>query len=275
MVFQAYTPFSPLDRYIERIFYYEGLSPTHRMDRFLPDGNTELIIDLTENTQYIYDNETLAEIQACRHTWVSGVRTRPITIPSGRGSKMLIVAFRKGKAYPFHPLPMSEITDMVLGAELIFGRDILDLRERLLAAPSIDRMFLLVETFLLQQAGNLLSSDIASNCVEYVVASIINKPTGLSFQQLSHQIGYSQKHFISLFKKQVGVPPGQYMKIMRFQKAVLEIEKAGSVHWSEIALRNGFYDQAHFIHEFKNYSGFTPGEYMTRKTSLLNYVPVQ
>jgi AraC-like DNA-binding protein len=136
-------------------------------------------------------------------------------------------------------------------------------------------MFLLVETFLLQQAGNLLSSDIASNCVEYVVASIINKPTGLSFQQLSHQIGYSQKHFISLFKKQVGVPPGQYMKIMRFQKAVLEIEKAGFVHWSEIALRNGFYDQAHFIHEFKNYSGFTPGEYMTRKTSLLNYVPVQ
>lgn len=275
MVFQAHILFSPLDRYIESIFYYEGLSPAHHMDRFLPDGNTELIIDLTENTQYIYDNETLAEIQACRHTWVSGVRTRPITIPSGRGSKMLIVAFKKGKAYPFYPLPMSEITDMVLGAELIFGRDILDLRERLLAAPSIDRMFLLVETFLLRQAGNSLSSDSVSNCVEYAVASIINRPTRLSFQQLSDQIGYSQKHFISLFKKQVGVPPRQYMKIMRFQKAVLEIEKAGSVHWSEIALRNGFYDQAHFIHDFRNFSGFTPSKYLTIKTGLLNYVPVQ
>jgi hypothetical protein len=274
MVFQAHTPFFPLDRYIESIFYYEGLSPAHRMDRFLPDGNTELIIDLSENTQYIYDNQTLKEIQACRRAWASGVRTRPITIPSGRGSKMLIVAFKKGMAYPFYPLPMSEITDIVLGAELIFGRDILDLRERLLAVQSIGRMFLLVETFLLQQAGHSLPADIESNCVEYAISSITSKPTRAGFQQLNDQIGYSQKHFINLFKKQVGITPGQYMKIIRFQKTVLEIEKAVPIHWSEIALQNGYYDQAHFIHEFGRYSGFTPGEYMIRKTGQLNYVPV-
>ena len=275
MIFQAHIPISPLDKYIECIFYYEGLSPAHLMDRFLPDGNTELIFDLTENMQYIYDNETLAEIQACQRTWLSGVRTQPITIPSGRGSKMLIVAFKKGKAYPFYPLPMNEITNLVLGAELIFGKDILDFRERLLAAPSIDRMFLLVETFLIRQAGDSLVSDIVSNCVEYALASIINRPTRLSLQQLSDQIGYSQKHFISLFKKQVGVPPSQYMKIMRFQKTILEIENADPIDWSQIALRNGFYDQAHFIHDFRNFSGYTPSKYLTTKTGLLNYVPVQ
>jgi AraC-like DNA-binding protein len=40
-------------------------------------------------------------------------------------------------------------------------------------------------------------------------------------------------------------------------------------------LRNGFYDQAHFIHDFRNFSGFTPSKYLTIKTGLLNYVPVQ
>ena len=64
------------------------------------------------------------------------------------------------------------------------------------------------------------------------------------------------------------------MKIIRFQKAILEIEKAVPVHWSEIALQNGYYDQAHFIHEFRTYSGFTPGEYIIIKTGQLNYVPI-
>jgi AraC-like DNA-binding protein len=244
------------------------------MDRFLPDGNTEIVFDLSDGTQYIYDNESLAAIQTCRRVWVSGVRTQPITIPSGRGSRMLVVAFKKGKAHPFYPLPMSEITNRVLGAELVFGNDVLDLREQLLAAPSIDRMFVLVESFLLHRAGDSLSPDNRSECVDYVLSSIVSKPNGLGFQQLSDQIGYSQKHFINLFKKRVGIPPGQYMKIMRFQKAVLQIENANDFHWSDIALQNGFYDQSHFINEFRNFSGFTPGEYIARKTNLLNYVPV-
>lgn len=274
MEFQAHSPSFPLDTYIERIFYFEGFTPAHRMDRFLPDGNTEIILDLSENPQYIYDNETLAEVQACRQAWVSGVRTRPITIPSGRGSRMLVVAFKKGRAYPFYPQPMSELTDRVVSADLIFGLTIADLRDQLLAAPSIEHMFRLIEAFLLRQAGEALPAGVDARCVAYAVARITTEPDRAGFQQLNEQVGYSQKHFINLFKKQVGLPPGQYMKIMRFQKAILEIETAGSVHWSEIALRNGFYDQAHFIHEFKSYSGFTPGEYLTKKSDVLNYVPV-
>jgi AraC-like DNA-binding protein len=274
MEFQVHIPCFPLDSYIERIFYYEGFNPPHQLDRFLPDGNTEFIIDLSEIPQSIYDNDTLAEIQACRHAWVSGVRTRAITIPSGRGSRMLVVAFKKGKAYPFYPLPMSEIADRVVSAEIIFGRAVCDLREQLLAAPSINRMFYLVERFLLRQAGDSLSPEITSKCVEYAIASITSKPDKSGFRLLGDQIGYSQKHLIDLFKRQVGLPPGQFMKIMRFQRAILEIEEAGSIYWSEIAHRNGFYDQAHFIHEFRNYSGFTPKEYLAKKSVFLNYVPV-
>ena len=275
MVFQTHIPFSPLDRYIKSIFYYEGLNPVHRLDRFLPDGNTEIVFDLSDGTQHIYNNETLAPIQACRYAWVSGVRTQPITIPSGKGSKMLIIAFKKGKAYPFYPLPMTEFTDAVLGAELIFGQAVFDLREQLLSASSVKQMFVLVEAFLLHQAGGLPSADMTSQCIEYAVSSIMSKPDKAGFQYLSDQVGYSQKHFIELFKKKVGLTPSQYMKIMRFQKAIHEIENTESIRWSAIALRNGFYDQAHFIHEFRNFSGFTPGEYLIRKTNLLNYIPVQ
>jgi AraC-like DNA-binding protein len=275
MILEVHTPAFPLDLFINGFIYYDGFDPVHKMDRFLPDGNTEIIFDLSDNPQYIYDNETLEEIQTCRHAWVSGVRTQPITIPSGKGSRMLIVAFKRGKAHPFYPLPMSEIADVVVSADVIFGREIIDLREQLLCASSVDRMFWLVERFLTRRAGRSLPPDISTRCVDYALSSITRAPNQLSFRELNDQIGYSQKHFISLFKTRVGVPPKQYMKIMRFQKAIHEIERDRSIHWSEIALHNGFYDQAHFINEFRNFSGFTPGEYLKKKTDVLNYVPVQ
>jgi AraC-like DNA-binding protein len=274
MVVQVYPPSAPLDTFVSALIYYDGLEPVHSLDRFLPDGNTELIINLRETPQFIYDNRTLQEIQTCRRAWVSGVRTRPITIPSGRGSTMLIVAFRKGKAHPFYPLPMSELMDWVVEADAVLGQGILNLREQLLACPSVARMFALVEGYLLRQAGQSLSLDISSRCVEFALSSISCQPDQLHFQQLSRQIGYSQKHFIHLFKTRVGVAPKQYLKIMRFQQAIRTIEGGTSADWSEIALGNGFYDQSHFIHEFRNLSGFTPGEYIRRKADTLNYVPV-
>ena len=187
---------------------------------------------------------------------------------------MLIVAFKRGKAYPFYPMPVSELTDHVVSADLIFRRAILDLREQLLAAASIHQMFLLVEKFLFQCAADRLSSEYTSRCMEYAVSSIVNRPNWLDFRQLSEQIGYSQKHFIGLFKRQVGVTPKQYLKIMRFQQAVLKMEIGQSIDWSYFAQQNGYYDQSHFINEFRIFSGFTPSEYMHRKTDMLNYVPV-
>jgi AraC-like DNA-binding protein len=274
MISRFYLPSFPLDQFIMYFYYYEGFEAAHTMDRFLPDGNTEIIIDLSENTQYIFDNQSLKQIQACKHAWVSGVRTRAITIPSGRGSRMLIVAFKKGMGHPFYSMPMSELTDVVAGADLVFGHCFHGLRQQLLNAPSIEAMFLRVETFLLKQAGDSLHKNAPTKCIEYAVSNIANKPNVLGFHELSSHIGYSQKHFIDLFKKRVGVTPKQYLRIMRFQKAILEIERGGSAQWSDVAIESGYYDQAHFINDFRHFSGFTPNEYMRRKTDLLNYVPV-
>ncbi|MBK7316334.1 DUF6597 domain-containing transcriptional factor [Candidatus Villigracilis affinis] len=146
----------------------------------------------------IYD--TLKIVQSCRHVWVSGVRTRPITIPSGRESRMLVVAFKKGMARPFYPFPMNELTDSVVMADLVFGRSILSLRERLLTAHSPQEMFQLVELFLLNIAGDKLYESTKSNCVKYAVTSMLHQPTLFNFKKLGEQIGYSQKHFIDLFK---------------------------------------------------------------------------
>lgn len=274
MILQVHSPVFPLQKFVDHFIYFEGFNPVHSMDRFLPDGNAEFIIDLTDNPKHIYDNESLTELQSCRHAWVSGVRTQPITIPSGRDSRLLIIAFKKGKAHPFYDFPMSELANLVVDAGIVFGNKLHELREHLLNTLSVPQMFVLVEHFLLQQAGDSLHANTQAKCIEYAVSNIVNQPNIQGFQNLSSQIGYSQKHFIDLFKKQVGVPPKQFLKIMRFQKAIQEIENTKSIQWSDIATESGFYDQAHFINDFKGFSGFTPSEYIRRKAETPNYIPV-
>lgn len=188
---------------------------------------------------------------------------------------MLVAAFRKGAAHPFYPFPMHEITDTVVNADLVYGRRILSLREQLLASKSVEAMFHLVEKFLLEQAGDRIHPESASRCVEFTVKNLVCEPHKARLMRLANQIGYSQKHLIDLFKRQVGVTPKRYMRILRFQGAIQKLEAhASPPDWTGFALQAGFYDQAHFINDFRNFSGFTPAEYLRVKVDTLNYVPI-
>ncbi len=271
MILQTQIPSFPLNQFVDFFIYAEGYSPAHSIDRFLPDGNTEIIIDFDDAPQYIYDNQTLKEKQACHRVWASGVRTESISIPSGKDSAKFIISFKKGMAYPFFPLPMNEMADRVVDADLLWGNGFALLRERLWGIKDIKLKFEAVESFLLRDFQGRLVPNLS---VEYALTEIIRQPDQISLARLNQNIGYSQKHFIEMFKRQVGITPKAYLKIIRFQKAISEIERRQEVNWTIISQDCGFYDQAHFINDFKAFSAFTPGEYVRRKNGVKNYVPV-
>ncbi len=271
MIFQSYIPNPPLDQFVEHFLYHEGIVSEHSVDRFLPDGNTEIIIDLDDEPKYIYDNETLEKIQTCQNIWASGIRTKPISIHSGEGTPMLIIFFKKGMAASFFPLPMNELSDTVIDAELLLSKEFLELREMLLDEKAVPKRFEIVERFLLDLYVEKL---IVNECVDFAIDKIETQPDQVCLGNLYEKIGYSQKHFTNIFRSNVGITPKSFLKIVRFQKAIADIERNESPNWTEIALEAGFYDQAHFINDFKKFSGFTPNDYLRRKNGILNYVPV-
>ena len=270
MIFEFHQPKGMLARYVERFIYFEQYESSYLIERFLPDGNVEVVFTLKDEPQYIYDNETLAETQKCANAWASGVRTAPISIPSGNDSRMFVVIFKKGMAHPFFPMPMTELRDEVVDAESIWGREIMDIRERLAESTTGQERFFAAEQFL---EALLTHASPGSKFVEYGVSKIISNPTGLSLQRLSEEVGYSRRHFINKFKSGVGLSPKRYMRILRFQRSIQEIE-AEDFDWADIALECGYYDQSHFINDFRRFSGFSPSEYYEKKNGNLNYVPV-
>jgi AraC-like DNA-binding protein len=271
MILQTCVPAFPLNQFVEAFIYFEGLQYAHKLDRFLPNGDTEILISFHDTPQHIHDNHTLREIQACRHVWASGLRTAPITIPSGTGSAMMVIAFKKGQAAPFFPFPMNEIADRVMDADLVWGREFGNLREKLLATKAIHQRFKVVEEFLLCKFRSRLAID---PCVAFAVREMTSHPATISIARMNAHIGYSQKHFTELFRRHVGVTPKAYLKIMRFQRVVQTITAAESIDWTRVALDCGFYDQAHFIHDFKRFAGFTPAQFAQIQTSYQDYLPV-
>ncbi len=271
MISQIHIPVYPLNRFFEIFFYYKGAKLSHSVDRFLPNGDTEILIDFQDRPQHIYDNDTLKEIQACHHVWASGVRTEPITIPSGTDSEMMVLMFKKGMAASFFPFPMNEMANTVLDADLVWGPDLGILREQMLGTDNIDERFRMAEDLLLRKFASKLD---LNPCVAYAVNEMRARPDRLSIARMNQEIGYSQKHFTDMFKRHVGITPKAYLKLMRFQKAVKTIDAAENLDWGTIAIDCGFYDQAHFINDFKRFSGFTPERYAKIHTNYQNYIPV-
>jgi AraC-like DNA-binding protein len=229
------------------------------------------VIDLTDYPKFIYDNHTLKEIQSCRNVWFSGIRSRYITIPSGRDSEMFVINFHRGRAYPFVEMPMNELTDYVVDGELVMSPEILNLRERLLMIPSINQKFRYTEHYLRRSFEKKLT---INPFVEYAVNHLVQSPIQMTLGQLAVKVGFSQKHVIKIFKVHVGVTPKTFLRIMRFQKAIREIESSHIADWATIAHESGYYDQAHFINDFKDFSGFTPQQYLTTSSEFTNYVAV-
>lgn len=271
MIFRTHIPPYPLNTFIDCFVYFKEYDPQLRIERFLPDGNIELVIDLVDTPKFIYDNHTLREIQECNNAWLSGIRTKPISIPAGEGAEMFIVFFKKGMAHHFTNMPLYEITDTVTNAELLKDKEILDLRYTIQACTSIEQKFIHAEQYFLRKYDNRATINPA---IEFAINSITTKPDALTINKVQSSTGYSHKHFIKLFRHYTGVTPKSFQRIMRFQKAILDIEHGRCFNWPQLATACGYFDQSHFIDDFKHFSGFTPEEYQQLKGRDLNYIPV-
>jgi hypothetical protein len=84
----------------------------------------------------------------------------------------------------------------------------------------------------------------------------------------------SARRFIEVFTDEVGLTPKLFCRVQRFQETVRRIGMGRRVDWAGMALDCGYFDQAHFIHDFRAFSGLSPSAYAAQRTGHLNHVPI-
>jgi len=274
MRFCRHVPRLPLGLFVEFFWYYDSWYPDHAMENCLPDGSFELIINLQEQTRKLFDREDSSRYRAFRRAWLSGTHSGYIVIDALPASSMMGVHFKPGGASAFMHLPASELRDQVVELDLLWGRTAWDWRDRLLAAPNPAAKFRVLEQFLLDR---LLTSGPASDRRKRVAWALerFDQHGGVgSIRAVADRLGVSHKHFVEEFRREVGLTPKLFCRIRRFQDVLARISTGKVVEWADVACDCGYFDQAHFINDFRVFSGMNASAYLNQRLEYPNFVRV-
>lgn len=257
MKFKAHKPQSLVGNFVELIWYAEADQMFSGSENILPDGSVQIIINLGP-AQYLVDEKSK---QAFQEGWITGQRTRPIEVEVTSSYKAVGIRFNSTGIFSFLGFPAAELTDKVVELNDIWNNEFSFLRDRLLDTTNTREKFLIIENFLIYKLQNKEQPHAA---VAYLTELLQQSRSELSIREAIKKINISHKHLIRLFKKHVGISPKLYQRIFRFQYALEAINKS-DVEFSEILGKSDYFDQPHFNHEFKQFSGFTPREYLAMK----------
>ncbi|HEX3120946.1 MAG TPA: helix-turn-helix domain-containing protein, partial [Candidatus Acidoferrum sp.] len=182
--------------------------------------------------------------------------------------------FRPGGAFPFLRLPAGELQDGNASLADLWGRQAAsDLREQLLAARSPRQKFKILEQTFLRRLN--APAEPTPPAVSFAVDNFCRRPNH-AISAVTEQTGLSDRRFIQLFSQHVGLTPKLFCRVQRFQQVLRNIVSTAAadsvIDWPQIALTCGYFDQAHFIHDFRAFSGINPTTYVANKTQFQNHV---
>jgi AraC-like DNA-binding protein len=268
-MFLSRRPQPPLDTAIHMIWIVEGSAAPNRLERVLPTGTAQLIVNLAEDATRRYDAERQLRCETRSGTILAGPQSRFSVIDTREQEWVAGVAFRPGGTVRFMPTPASLTRDLDVDLADLWPRALAGtLRERLLAAPDALGRLANLEQALLES----WRESAAHAAVTYAVGAIAARPDVVSMAQVATAIGMSSKRFIERFTREVGLTPKRFCRILRFQRAVADARARDHVDWAEVAADGGYYDQSHLIHDFRDFTGLTPRGYLAARTASPNHV---
>jgi len=261
MISHLHSPPPPLARFVELFWYYAGVSLPHKQERLLPQGTVELVLDLRSRRE---GTGGFPDAVVC------GPHSRFFVIDTACQAEVIGIHFKPGGAFPFFKLPVDELHNLHVSLDDLWGSRATELRERVWAAPTPKAKIDVMEKVLIAQAFRGFERHPA---VGFALGEFQRQELP-AIAVVTDKIGLSSRRFIQVFNDEVGLSPKLFCRVQRFQQVLKIVRREHEVDWAEIALGCGYYDQAHFIHDFKEFSGINPTAYLATMTDHLNHVPI-
>ena len=269
MQYRHRLPRPPLDAFVETMWVYQNDPRPLALERILPTGKGQLIVNLKEDLTRLYDPDHPQRVVENPGTVLSGVHTRFQVIDTSEQEFVAGVVFKSGGTVPFMRVPAHEASDVDVPIEVLWGRArTAALRERLLESANLDSMLDALEA-VLREAWTPRDVHPA---ITFALTAFDRRPATTTIAAVTDAIGMSAKRFIERFKVEVGTTPKRYCRIRRFQRAVTLANRRYQLDWTRVALDCGYFDQSHLIHDFRAFSGLTPTECEAARTAFHNHV---
>jgi AraC-like DNA-binding protein len=268
MQYVSRMPQAALAPFVRHLGYAEG-DPGSGRERALPTGVPQLLVNLAADRFRVYAGADDAAVESTGGAALSGPRSRVQVIDTADQRETVWVAFRPGGAAAFFAGPADRAGEQLLNLDALWGhRAGADLRERLAAAPTPRAKLDVVERVLRSRAVRPLHADPG---LAFAVGELHR---GTPVALVAERCGLTGRAFTRRFTDNVGLTPKRFARVRRFQRALASIPHDRPVDWAEIAHRSGYFDQAHFVREFRAFTGLVPSAYRPRSATTRNHVPL-
>jgi len=252
MKYHEYQPKHPL--LCSHIEYYnsmEGEGLHGKKFISLPEGKIGLVFFLSGHT--LIDTENIITRRHQSHIW--GLIQKPNFVKISPDILTFCVVFKPGGlAHFLPPHPLTEIAKASASLPDIYGKEIKRIEDALYECKTFQQRIQIIEPFLIQQLNAPLVR------IQKAVQLIENQKGNISVSNLSNYLNLSTRQLRNIFRESVGLSPKQFIRMMRF-KNTLSSPPSSHENMAQYANRMGYYDESHFIYEFKTLAGMTPRKY--------------
>ncbi len=260
--FRRYEAAPALQGYIHGYWFVQA-GKEHEVLDLIPDGHPELAFFLKSGAKFGF-GEKWSQLPSAG---LFGQLSRRTFVCLAPGDQVVNIKLYPWTPYLLFGVPSNELVDGVtdIGAltkdhtfQHLLGM-ISNMEDRPTIAASLDDFFL--------KKMNELHP--ASPFVEFAVRQIFKTSGTITMDELTSNIHASRRYVEKVFKKHIGMAPKQYARLIRVKKASLKLlDAAFCGRVNSVAAELGYYDQSHFLKDFKAVAGRTPSSFLHEKGNL-------
>lgn len=262
MHFESLQPSDRLKSLVKEYWIYENEDGLMTEQKIIPDGYSEIIIHYGD----LYQVNLHGDWETQSRILFSSQITKYFYLKNIGKSGMLGIKLYPSAFYSLFGIDLSSTINQVLPLEQLLFSDLSELHEITKEnLESIDRVNQ-AEEWLQKQLLKHEPQAKTDRCIH----KIFEKKGMIDIAELARDIQLSTRQLERMFKKVIGLTPKFYCRIIRFNH-IFEVIKNHKDSWIRTALQSGFFDQSHFIKNFKEFTGEEPSNYGFDEKNLANF----
>lgn len=221
----------------------------------VPDGCMKLIFHYGDPYKH---HPKSGDAQILPEFFLIGQLTQPYEVEPMGETGTFFVCFHPSGFLPFAPYPIKDMENTAVPLEKLFGGAGREIGQQVLEASTTSERISLMERFLLERLTDAQNVDLI---VKSTIETILTANGRLSVNDLSKQNNVNRRNLLRKFSSTIGLSPKQLSKTIRLQATLKTLLNEETVKLTDLAYENDFYDQAHFIKDFKEFTGQTPKDF--------------
>jgi AraC-like DNA-binding protein len=256
MNYKEYEPAEELQPFLKCFWSLDApASAAPERQRIVPDGCMEMIFHYGDSyKQYMSDGSFIIQPRY----FVFGQITSPLEIEPTGSTGIIAARFHPDGFIPFSSYSIQLMENKAIALNELFIGEAILLEQNVLNSLTNEERIQIISNFLV---ARLHTSEVRDRVTQLSIDALLQLNGQMNVNELAEQLNINRRRLERKFSSAIGLSPKQLSKMIRLQNTLKMMGQKQFTSLTSLAYENGYYDQAHFIKDFKEFTGVSPKEF--------------